>query len=100
MQRRRPGPVRHEKAPFTGAAAGNLPPPPSVTLEASWGELEANAGYPLRLLFEHLCVVANALEGVVGDAWMGAGDETLATALDALDHIIDRVAESLPPEDQ
>ena len=97
MQRRRPGPVRHEKAPFTGAVAGNLPPHPSGNLEASWSDLEANAGYPLRLLFEHLCVVANALERVVQHE---VTTNTLDWALDALDHIIDRVAESLPPEDE
>jgi len=59
-------------------------------------EIEANAGYPLRLLFEHLCVVANALERVVRHE---VTTNTLDWALDALDHVIDRVAESLPPEE-
>src|SRR5262245_27878054 len=100
MQRRRHGPVRHEKvasfdADGQGVSLGAVPQ--EMPLAPHQSTTEAIPAYPLRLLFEHLCVVANALERVVRHE---VTTNTLDWALDALDHVIDRVAESLPPEDQ
>lgn len=100
MQRRRPGHLRHEKAPCLSAQwQGDqlVMPPDEMPYTPSPDAVGAIPAYPLRLLFEHLCVVSNGLEQVIrGEAELA----TLDALLDALDHMIDRVAESLPPEDQ
>src|SRR5262245_39616983 len=97
MQRRRLGPVRHEKAHTGHQHSASMSLPQVMHCLPSLSKTGASRAYPVRLLFEHLCVVANALERVVQHE---VTTNTLDWALDALDHIIDRVAESLPKEDE